>query len=161
MPLAVINPMRRFSAPFARLALALSASTFAAAPAFAIDSIPLDQLRAGLWKVERKIEKLDLSPVEYETRNSEYCASPKKELLRTMNVASFLCKTSVTALAENKFQMQARCNLPGISGTSSTIITIVSADQYSAEVDTIGTKFGEKQHRKEQISALRAGDCRE
>ena len=139
-------------------ALALSA---ASAAAFAIDGIPLDQLRPGLWKVERKIEKLDLSPVEYETRNSEYCASPKKELSRTMNVASFLCKTSVTALAENKFQMLARCNLPGISGTNTTTITIVSADQYSAEVDTIGTKFGEKQHRKEQISALRAGDCKE
>lgn len=132
-----------------------------AAPAFGIDSIPLDQLRPGLWKVERKIEKLDLSPVEHETRNSEYCASPKKELSRTMNVASLLCKTSVTTIAENKFQMQARCNLPGISGTNTTTITIVSADEYSADVDTVGTKFGEKQHRKEQISAVRAGDCKE
>lgn len=150
--------MNRLLPPRLLLVLALSA---ASAAAFAIEGIPLDQLRQGLWKVERKIEKLDLSPVEYETRNSEYCASPKKELSRTMNVASFLCKTSVTTLAENKFQMQARCNLPGISGTNTTTITIVSADQYSAEVDTIGTKFGEKQHRKEQISALRAGDCKE
>ena len=140
---------------------ALTASLFAITlPAFAIEGIPLEQLRPGLWKVERKIEKLDLSPVEYETRNSEYCASPKKELSRTMNVASLLCKTSVTTLAENKFQMLARCNLPGISGTNTTIITIVSADEYTADVDTIGTKFGEKQHRKEQISALRAGDCK-
>lgn len=139
---------------------ALSVSLFAVAlPAFAIDGIPLEQLRPGLWKVERKIEKLDLSPIEYETRNSEYCASPKKELSRTMNVASLLCKTSVTTLAENKFQMLARCNLPGISGTNTTTITIVSADEYTADVDTIGTKFGEKQHRKEQISAVRAGDC--
>jgi len=140
---------------------ALSVSLFAVAlPAFAIDGIPLEQLRPGLWKVERKIEKLDLSPIEYETRNSEYCASPKKELSRTMNVASLLCKTSVTTLAENKFQMLARCNLPGISGTNTTTITIVSADEYTADVDTIGTKFGEKQHRKEQISAVRAGDCK-
>ncbi len=140
---------------------ALSVSLFAVAlPVFAIDGIPLEQLRPGLWKVERKIEKLDLSPIEYETRNSEYCASPKKELSRTMNVASLLCKTSVTTLAENKFQMLARCNLPGISGTNTTTITIVSADEYTADVDTIGTKFGEKQHRKEQISAVRAGDCK-
>lgn len=140
---------------------ALSVSLFAVAlPAFAIDGIPLEQLRPGLWKVERKIEKLDLSPIEYETRNSEYCASPKKELSRTMNVASLLCKTSVTTLAENKFQMLARCNLPGISGTNTTTVTIVSADEYTADVDTIGTKFGEKQHRKEQISAVRAGDCK-
>ena len=142
-----------------------SASAFAFAIAtsatFAIDSIPLDQLRPGLWKVERKIEKLDLNPIEYETRNSEYCASPKKEITRTLRAASFLCKTEVKTLAENKFEMSARCNLPGISGTNTTLITIVSADQYSAEVDTIGSKFGEKQHRKEQISAVRAGDCKE
>jgi hypothetical protein len=149
--------MNRFLPSRFFLLLALSA---ASACAFAIDGIPLDQLRPGLWKVERKIEKLDLNPVEYETRNSEYCASPKKELSRTMNVASFLCKTSVTTLAENKFQMLARCNLPGISGTNTTTITIVSADEYTAEVDTIGTKMGEKQHRKEQISAVRAGDCK-
>jgi Protein of unknown function (DUF3617) len=153
--------MNRFL--FSRLVrntLLLAMSTLSAA-AFAIDGIPLDQLRPGLWKVERKIEKLDLNPVEHETRNTEYCASPKKELSRTMNVASFLCKTSITSLADNKFQMQARCNLPGISGTNTTIITIVSADEYTASVDTIGTKFGEKQHRKEHISAIRAGDCKE
>lgn len=149
--------MNRLLSPRLLFTFALSA---AATAAFAIDGIPLEQLRPGLWKVERKIEKLDLSPVEYETRNSEYCASPKKELSRTMNVASLLCKTSVTTLAENKFQMLARCNLPGISGTNTTTITIVSADEYTADVDTIGTKFGEKQHRKEQISALRAGDCK-
>jgi len=142
----------------AALALAMSAAAF---PTFAVDSIPLDQLRPGLWKVERKIEKLDLSPVEYETRNSEYCASPKKEITRTLRAASFLCKTSVTTLAENKFEMAARCKLPGISGTNTTIITIVNPDQYSAEVETIGTKFGEKQHRKELITAIRAGDCKE
>lgn len=138
--------------------LALSSVSFSS---FAIDSIPLDQLRPGLWRVERKIEKLDLTPVEYETRNSEYCASPKKEITRTLRAASFLCKTEVKTLADNKFAMSARCNLPGISGTNTTVVTIVSADQYSAEVDTIGNKFGEKQHRKEQISAVRAGDCTE
>ena len=63
--------------------LALTIFALATAePAFAIDAIPLDQLRPGLWKVERKMEKLDLNPVEYETRNSEYCASPKKEITR-------------------------------------------------------------------------------
>jgi hypothetical protein len=133
----------------------------AAFPAFAIDSIPLDQLRPGLWKVERKMEKLDLNPVEYETRNSEYCASPKKEITRTLQVASFLCRSAITALADNKYQVQARCNLPGVTGTNTTIITIVSADEYRAEVDTEGSVLGKQQHRKEQISAVRAGDCKE
>ncbi len=132
-----------------------------ATPAFAIDSIPLDQLRPGLWKVERKMEKLDLNPVEYETRNSEYCASPKKEITRTLRVASFLCKSTVTAMADNKYQVQARCNLPGVTGSNTTIITIVSADEYRAEVDTEGSVLGKQQHRKEQISAVRAGDCKE
>jgi len=133
----------------------------AAFPAFAIDSIPLDQLRPGLWKVERKMEKLDLNPVEYETRNSEYCASPKKEITRTLRAASFLCKSTVSAMADNKYQVQARCNLPGVTGSNTTIITIVSADEYRAEVDTEGSVLGKQQHRKEQISAVRAGDCKE
>ena len=130
------------------LALAVSAASVSA---FAIDSIPLDQLRPGLWKVERKMEKLDLNPVEYETRNSEYCASPKKELTRMLRAASMLCKSTVTALADNKYQVQARCNLPGVTGSNTTIITIVSADEYRAEVDTEGSVFGKQQHRKEQI----------
>jgi hypothetical protein len=139
----------------AMLALATSA------PAMAIDSIPLDQLRPGLWKVERKMEKLDLNPVEYETRNSEYCASPKKEITRMLRAASLLCKSTVTTVADNKYQVQARCNLPGVSGSNTTIITIVSADEYRADVDTEGSVFGKQQHRKEQISASRAGDCKE
>lgn len=133
-----------------------------AAPAFAIDAIPLDQLRPGLWKVERKMEKLDLNPVEYETRNSEYCASPKKEITRMLRAASLLCKSAVTAVGENKYQVQARCNIPGaVSGTNTTLITLVNADEYHAEVDTEGTLFGKAQHRKEKITALRAGDCKE
>jgi hypothetical protein len=128
---------------------------------FALDSIPLDQLRPGLWKVERKMEKLDLNPVEYETRNSEYCASPKKEITRTLRMAAFLCKSTVTAISENKYQVQARCNIPGVSGNNTTLITLVSADEYRAEVDTEGSVLGKHQHRKEQITAVRAGDCKE
>ena len=133
----------------------------AAAPAFAIDSIPLDQLRPGLWKVERKMEKLDLNPMEYETRSSEYCASPKKEISRMLRAATLLCKSTVSTVGENKYQVQARCNLGAVSGNNTTIITIVSADEYRADVDTEGNVFGKHQHRKEQISALRAGDCKE
>ena len=132
-----------------------------ASPSFALDSIPLDQLKSGLWRVERKIAKLDLSPVEHETRHSEYCASPKKEITRTLRLAGFLCKTEVSKLADNKFNVHAACRLPGISGENNTLITVVSPTEYTAEVDTIGTKFGEKQHRKEMISAVRAGDCQE
>lgn len=133
-----------------------------ASPVFALDAIPLDQLKSGRWKVERKIEKLDLTPVEYETRNSEYCASPKKEITRTQRIASFICKTDVSQLADNKFSIRvSACKIPGISGENTTVITIVSPNEYIAEVDTVGVKFGEKQHRKEVISALRVGDCQE
>ena len=107
------------------------------------------------------MKKLDLTPVEYETRKSEYCASPKKEISRTLRVASFLCKTETTKVADNKYNVHATCRLPGISGENTTIITIVSPGEYTAQVETIGTKFGEKQHRKETISAVRAGDCQE
>ena len=134
---------------------------FLSGSAFAIDAIPLDQLKPGLWKVERKMEKLDLTPVEYETRNSEYCASPKKEISRTLRVASFLCKTETTKVADNKYSVHATCRLPGISGENTTIITIVNPGEYTAQVETIGTKFGDKQHRKEMISAVRAGDCQQ
>lgn len=150
--------MNRFLSSRLLLALVLSVASVSAV---AIDSIPLDQLRPGLWKVERKMEKLDLNPVEYETRNSEYCASPKKELTRMLRAASMLCKSTTTMLADNKYQVQARCNLPGVTGSNTTIISIVSADEYRAEVDTEGSVFGKQQHRKEQISALRAGDCKE
>lgn len=148
--------MKKHFLPSVALVVVSSAST-----AFALDSIPLDQLKPGLWKVERKIDKLDLMPVEYETRNSEYCASPKKEITRTLRVAAFLCKTETTKVADNKYKVHATCRLPGISGENTTIITLVSPGEYTAEVDTIGTKFGEKQHRKEMITAVRAGDCQE
>ena len=148
--------MKKHFAPYV-----VSMMTVIVSPTFALDSIPLDQLQAGRWKVERRIEKLDLSPVEFETRNSEYCASPKKEISRTLRLAGFLCKTETTKIADNKYSVHATCKLPGISGENTTIITIVSPSEYTAQVDTIGTKFGEKQHRKEMISAVRAGDCQE
>jgi hypothetical protein len=143
-----------------KLALTLFALA-TASPAFAIDSIPLDQLRPGLWKVERKIEKLDLNPVEYETRSSEYCASPKKEITRMLRTAAMLCKSTVTALGEGKYEVAAKCNLLGVSGHNTTLISIISADEYRAAVDTEGTLFGKAQHRKEKITAVRAGDCGE
>lgn len=131
----------------------------ASLPVSALDAIPLDQLQPGLWKVERRIEKLDLNPVEHETRNTEYCASPKKEISRVLSVTNLLCKTEDSKLGDNRYQVHATCRLPGIRGENTTIITIVSPTEYTAEVDTIGTKFGEKQHRKERIRAVRAGDC--
>ena len=148
--------MKKHFAPYVALVMIVIAS-----PTFALDAIPLDQLQPGRWKVERRIEKLDLNPVEFETRNSEYCASPKKEISRTLRLAGFLCKTETTKIADNKYSVHATCKLPGISGENTTIITIVSPSEYTAEVDTIGTKFGEKQHRKEMISAVRVGDCQE
>ena len=148
--------MKKHFAPYV-----VSMMTVIVTPTFALDSIPLDQLQPGRWKVERRIEKLDLNPVEHETRNSEYCASPKKEISRTLRLAGFLCKTETTKVGDNKYSVHATCILPGISGVNTTIITIVSPSEYTAQVDTMGTKFGEKQHRKEMISAVRAGDCAE
>jgi hypothetical protein len=134
-------------------------TVFIAAPTFALDQLPLDQLQHGLWKVERKIEKLEENPVVRETRHSEYCASPKKEILKTLKTASYLCKTNVNKLADNKFEIDAACKLGIVSGTNKTVITILSPTNYTAEVENKGTKLGEKQHRKETITAERAGDC--
>jgi Protein of unknown function (DUF3617) len=130
-----------------------------ALPACAIDSIPLDQLKPGLWKLVRTIDRHDGSAEE--VRQSEYCASPKKEITKMLRAATLLCKTNVNKLAENKYEVNASCRLPGISGTNKTVITIIDDVHYSAEVDTIGTKFGEKQHRSEKILAARDGDCKE
>jgi Protein of unknown function (DUF3617) len=130
-----------------------------ALPTWAIDSIPLDQLKPGLWKVVRTIDRHDGSAEE--VRQSEYCASPKKEITRTLRAATLLCKTNVTKLSDNAYEVAASCRLPGISGTNKTVITIISDTNYSADVDTIGTKFGEKQHRSEKILALRESDCKE
>jgi Protein of unknown function (DUF3617) len=141
------------------ISVAFFAALVLASNARAIDSIPLDQLQHGLWKVERKIEKLEENPVVRETRQSEYCASPKKEITKTLRTASYLCKTSVVKLADNQFSIDAACKLGVVSGTNKTIITIVSPTRYSAEVENIGTKLGEKQHRKETITAERVGDC--
>jgi len=151
----------RAAALFMTMYRSLLPSLFALAclPASAIDSIPLDQLQPGLWKVERKIEKLDLNPVEYETRNTEYCASPRKEISRVLAITNLLCKTDDSKVGDNRYKVHATCRLPGIRGENTTVITIVSPTEYTAEVDTIGTKFGEKQHRKEVIRAVRAGDC--
>jgi Protein of unknown function (DUF3617) len=130
-----------------------------ALPASAIDSIPLDQLKPGLWKVVRTIDRHDGQPEQ--VRQSEYCASPKKEITRMLRTASLLCKTNVTKLGDNAYEVAASCKLPGISGTNKTLITIISDVSYSAEVNTIGTKLGEKQHRSEKILAARDGDCKE
>lgn len=131
----------------------------AALPAIALDSLPLDQLQHGLWKVERRIEKLEENPVIRETRQSEYCASPKKEILKTLRTASYLCKTNVSKLGDNQFAIDAACKLGIVSGTNKTVITILNPTSYTAEVENKGSKLGEKQHRKEFITAVRAGDC--
>ena len=110
--------------------------------AVALDSIPLDQLQPGLWKVERKMEKLDLNPVEYETRNTEYCASPKKEIARVLSITNMLCKAEDSKIGDNRYKVHAKCNLFGIVGENTTIITIVSPSEYTADSETIGTKFG-------------------
>ena len=127
-------------------------------PAHAI-SIPLDQLQPGLWKVERKIEKLDLNLVEYETRNTEYCASPRKEISAGAFDHQSVVQDRGQQGRRQPLQHTPPAACPASGGENTTVITIVSPTEYTAEVDTIGTKFGEKQHRKEVIRAVRAGDC--
>lgn len=141
------------------LLIAGLAATLFSASAAAIDSLPLDQLKPGLWKVVRTIDRHDGKPEE--VRQSEYCASPKKEITRTLRAATLLCKTNVIKLADNKYEVAASCKLPGISGSNKTVITLMNDVSYSAEVDTIGTKFGDKQHRSEKILAVRESDCTE
>jgi hypothetical protein len=128
-------------------------------PAWAIDSIPLDQLKPGLWKVMRTIDRHDGQPEQ--VRQSEYCASPKKEITSMLRKAAMLCKTNVTKLADNKYEVAASCNLGIASGSNKTVITIIDDTNYSADVDTVGTKFGEKLRRSEKILAARDGDCKE
>jgi hypothetical protein len=140
------------------IALAISLSALAL-PTWALDSIPLDQLKPGLWKVVRTIDKHDGQPEQ--VRQSEYCASPKKEILKTLRTAAMLCKTNVSKLADNKYEITASCKLGIASGSNRTVITLIDDANYSAEVDTIGTKFGEKLHRSEKILAAREGDCSE
>ena len=134
-------------------------ATFSAPNAHAIDSLPLDRLQPGLWKVVRTINRHDGKPED--VRQSEYCASPRKEITKMLRTATTLCRTNVTKLAEDKYEISAACNLGLISGTNRTVITLISDTSYSAEVDTIGTKFGEKQHRSEKILAVRESDCAE
>jgi hypothetical protein len=92
---------------------------------------------------------------------SEYCASPKKEILKTLRTAAMLCKTNVTKLEENKYEVTASCKLGIASGSNRTVITIIDDANYSAFVDTVGTKFGEKLRRSEKILAMREGDCKD
>jgi hypothetical protein len=136
----------------------LSMATFAA-PTWALDAIPLDQLKPGLWKVVRTIDRHDGSAEQ--VRQSEYCASPKKEILKTLRTAAMLCKTNVTKLEENKYEVTASCKLGIASGNNKTFITIIDDANYSAVVDTVGTKFGEKLRRSEKILAMREGDCKD
>jgi Protein of unknown function (DUF3617) len=140
------------------LSIVLVTSTLAL-PASALDSIPLDQLKPGLWKVVRTIDRHDGQAEQ--VRQSEYCANPKKEILKTLRTAAMLCKTNVTKLEENKYEVTASCKLGVASGNNRTVITIIDDTNYSAHVDTIGTKFGEKMHRSEKILAAREGDCKE
>lgn len=152
-------PHRR-TLPSIAVAMSLLASPFATA----LDSLPLDQLRPGLWKVERRIERVaggDPAHVgETQTRRSEYCVDPKQEILRTLRAASFLCKTDVNKLDDSRYLVSARCTLPGISGENRTLITLHSATRYSAEVETQGRKFGDFQRRREKIDAVRTGECK-
>lgn len=148
----------------ALLPIAVAAGLLASPNAHALDSLPLDQLKPGLWKIDRRIERMaggDPAHVgETQTRHSEYCVDPKQEILRTLRAASFLCRTEVTRLDSTRYEISARCTLPGISGENKTVITLHSAARYSAEVETKGKKFGEFQHRRERIDAVRTGECR-
>ncbi|MFN3629152.1 MAG: DUF3617 domain-containing protein [Casimicrobiaceae bacterium] len=126
--------------------------------------MPLDQLQPGLWRLDRRIERVaggDPAHVgETQTRQSARCVDPKQEILRTLRAASFLCKTEVKRLDGSRYAISARCRLPGISGENKTVITLHSATRYSAEVETQGRKFGEFQHRREKIDAVRTGECK-
>jgi hypothetical protein len=128
--------------------------------AMAADRLPLGQLKAGRWEVERHIRKVGEEP---KTRKSEYCASPKKEIGRVLSLAGFLCKSDVKKVKDDVYNITASCSLPGgLSGSNSTTITLHSAEKYSIETHTKGTKFGGvATERSESITAIRVGDCDE
>jgi hypothetical protein len=138
--------------------LAFALPLIAVNATFAADRLPLEKLKAGKWEVERVIRKVGEEP---RTRHSDYCASPKKEIGRVLTLASWLCKSEIKKLADNKYEIVASCNLPGgLSGTNRTEITLHNESKYTIETHTKGTKFGGKpDERTESITALRVGDC--
>jgi Protein of unknown function (DUF3617) len=137
---------------------ALSLFILASAPALALDRLPLDQLKPGKWEVERTIRKPGEAPT---LRKTDYCASPKKEIQRALSIASFLCRSEIKQVTDNKFDITAQCNLPGgIAGTNHTTITLLDSTHYTIETESKGTKFGGvPAERRESIKAYRVGEC--
>jgi Protein of unknown function (DUF3617) len=138
--------------------LAFALVIAASAPAFALDRLPLDQLKPGKWEVERTIRKPGEAPT---IRKTDYCASPKKEISRALSIASFLCKSEIKQVTDKQFDITAQCNLPGgLAGTNHTVITLHDATHYTIETESKGTKFGGvPAERSETIKATRAGEC--
>ncbi|MCS6996251.1 MAG: DUF3617 domain-containing protein [Casimicrobiaceae bacterium] len=144
--------------------MALVAALAASTPLAAQDQLPLDQLQQGLWKIERRIERLagndHAQAKAIQTRTQTYCVDPKHEIRRTLLAASFVCDTEITRRDDKHYEIVARCHLPGISGESRTRLTFASPTRYLAEVETKGRKWGDLQHRRERIEAARLGDCK-
>ena len=57
-----------------------------------------------------------------------------------LSITNLLCKTEDSKVGDNRYKVHATCRLPGIRGENTTVITIVSPAEYTAEVETIGTK---------------------
>jgi Protein of unknown function (DUF3617) len=140
------------------ITLAFTLALTCATSVWALDSLPLDQLKAGKWEVERTIRK---PGEEVQVRKTDYCASPRKEISRALSVASWLCKSEIVKVDDKTFDITARCNLPGgLAGTNHTTITLIDAEHYTIETATKGTKFGGAPiERSETIKAQRSGDC--
>jgi hypothetical protein len=121
------------------------------------DALPLDQLKAGKWEVQRTIRKPGEEPT---VRKTDYCASPKKEINRVLSIAAFLCRSEVKKVSDTTFDVTATCNLAGgITGTNHTVITLIDSENYAIETTTKGKKFGTPVERSESIKANRVGDC--
>ncbi len=134
------------------------ATATVAQSALAVDRLPLEQLKAGKWLVERTIRKPGQEPT---VRKTNYCASPRKEIQRVLSLAAFLCKSEIKQIDEKSYDVTAKCSLPGgLAGTNHTVITLIDSENYTIETATKGTKFGgEPTERSESIKARRAGEC--
>jgi Protein of unknown function (DUF3617) len=130
-------------------------------PVLALDELPLDQLQPGNWAVERVITKLSEADAPVSTRQTTYCASPKKEIKKLLTMANLLCKTQIKTVADNQFDITATCKLPGgLAGSNHSTLTITDSANYKLETYTKGTKFGGVPiERREVISAKRLGEC--
>ena len=113
-------------------------------------------LRHGMWEFSRSIETVGKGgkPQTVQSRN---CVSPTEDMKRQNETLSRAgCKFSPLARAGNVYTYSAVCKMPGVAGTSKSVLTVDGDGAYTIRVDS---DFGGEATR-ELLQARRTGDCR-